>query len=476
VRVDLPNIETIEECMFMDCESLKGITIPNSITKIKRWAFSRCTSLENIVIAEQVYQIGRNVFEGCTSLDNVHVPSNITKMEQSVFEQCTSLTRVKFDAKIITLPKQTFLDCSALECVDFTGADTIKRMRESCFQNCIHLRTIVLPPNLGFIEDSSFKACIGLEHISIHKNVRSIGTFGFFGCTNLRSLILHDGIKTIGNSTYANCTSLGKVVIPASVGDVNPLCFQNCIKLEEVLFNEGCKVNEIHTGTFENCMKLETINLWCRVNNIHKDAFKNCFSLQEFNGSYVSYFHDYAFTNCTNLREVKLDIGNVLKISCDTFSGCICQMLKLTFDDDMEALLSQLPHNPVYWLRYPDVMDSMLKIGKFLAKENMPRRLITMKTRIWGCYRKRILFHINEMCKHAMKPYVHMSIDEEMYCADNILVAHYNMNQVIIYLTLTIGNVHNISIKSAQFNSSDTVAMGVAANLGAKHEKTPQEE
>ena len=40
-----------------------------------------------------------------------------------------------------------------------------------------------------------------------------------------------------------------------------------------------------------------------------------------------------------------------------------------------------------------------------------------------------------------------------------------------IYLTSTIGNVHNISIKSGPFNSSDTVAMGVAANLGAKHEK-----
>ena len=114
-----------------------------------------------------------------------------------------------------------------------------------------------------------------------------------------------------------------------------------------------------------------------------------------------------------------------------------------------------------------------MKIVKFLSKENMPRRLITMKTRIWGSYRKRILFHINEMRKHAMKPahYGHMSIDEEMYCADNILVAHYNMNQVVIYLTSTIGNVHNISIKSAQFNSSDTVAMGVAANLGAKHGK-----
>ncbi len=96
-----------------------------------------------------------------------------------------------------------------------------------------------------------------------------------------------------------------------------------------------------------------------------------------------------------------------------------------------------------------------------------------MKTRIWDSYRKRILFHTNEMCKHAMNPahYGHMSIDEEVYCTDNILIAHYNMNQVVILLTSTIGNVHNISIKSAQINSSDTVAMGVAANLGAKHGK-----
>jgi isopentenyl phosphate kinase len=86
-------------------------------------------------------------------------------------------------------------------------------------------------------------------------------------------------------------------------------------------------------------------------------------------------------------------------------------------------------------------MDSMTKIVQFLSKEDMPRRLITMKTRIWGCYRKRVLFHINEMCKQAMNPaqYGHMSIDKEMHCADNIMVAHYNMNQVVIFSTSTIG-------------------------------------
>ncbi len=182
----------------MNCESLKGITIPNSITKIKKWAFCQRTSLEKIVIPEQVYQIERSVFDGCTSLDNVHDPSNITKMEQSVFQQSTSLTRVKFDAKIITLPKKMFMDCSALECVNFTGADTIKRMRESCFENCIHLQTIVLPPNLRFIEDCSFKACIGLEHISIHKNVHSIGKFWLLGAQTCVQLFYMTVLKQLG--------------------------------------------------------------------------------------------------------------------------------------------------------------------------------------------------------------------------------------------------------------------------------------
>ncbi len=98
------------------------------------------------------------------------------------------------------------------------------------------------------------------------------------------------------------------------------------------------------------------------------------------------------------------------------------------------------------------MMDSMMKIVQFLSKEDMPRRLITTKTRIWGCYRKRVLFHINELCKQAMNlaQYGHMSIGKEMHCADNIMVAHYNMNQVVRFLTSTIGHVHNISIKPAQ--------------------------
>jgi hypothetical protein len=117
-----------------------------------------------------------------------------------------------------------------------------------------------------------------------------------------------------------------------------------------------------------------------------------------------------------------------------------------------------------------------MKIVQFLSKEDMPRRLITMKTRIWDCYRKCVLFRVNEMCKKAKNSaqYMNINLVEEEQCARNIMVAHYNMNKVVLFLTMTIENVHNnstIPVIPAQNNLSDTVAMGVTANLGAKHGK-----
>jgi len=69
-----------------------------------------------------------------------------------------------------------------------------------------------------------------------------------------------------------------------------------------------------------------------------------------------------------------------------------------------------------------------------------------------------------------------MSIDEEMYCADNIMVAHYNMNQVVIYLTSTIGNVHNISINQRKIFQVIQWQWEWLQISGQSMKKTPPEE
>ena len=62
----------------MDCRSLKSITIPNSVTRIKWHAFEGCESLELITIPESLTDIANDAFRGCEHLTTKTIPSNVT--------------------------------------------------------------------------------------------------------------------------------------------------------------------------------------------------------------------------------------------------------------------------------------------------------------------------------------------------------------------------------------------------------------
>ena len=50
---------------FMNCDSLRTITIPEGVEEIRESAFQGCTKLEKMIIPESVKSIGQNAFKGC---------------------------------------------------------------------------------------------------------------------------------------------------------------------------------------------------------------------------------------------------------------------------------------------------------------------------------------------------------------------------------------------------------------------------
>ena len=94
---------TLQNSAFQNCTNLVSITIPNSVTAIKRKVFQGCTSLVSVTISNGVMNIRASAFEGCTSLTSITIPESVTQIGEFAFLDCTSLTFV--ECKSITPPK-----------------------------------------------------------------------------------------------------------------------------------------------------------------------------------------------------------------------------------------------------------------------------------------------------------------------------------------------------------------------------------
>jgi hypothetical protein len=92
----IENAETIGKGAIDGCISLKSVYLPNVIT-IGDYAFLQCESLENLVLDGGVHShsvsltIGYQAFAHCTSLAKVDIDQMVT-IDEEAFSDCANLT------------------------------------------------------------------------------------------------------------------------------------------------------------------------------------------------------------------------------------------------------------------------------------------------------------------------------------------------------------------------------------------------
>ena len=150
-------VTSIRTAAFLECTSLTGITIPDSVTSILAEAFLECTSLARITIPDGVTSIERTVFYKCTSLTNITIPDGVTSIGRSAFAYCTSLTG-------ITIP------------------DSVNSIGDFAFYKCSSLTSVTIPDNVTSIGINAFRDCASLTSITIPDSVTSIGASAFEDC------------------------------------------------------------------------------------------------------------------------------------------------------------------------------------------------------------------------------------------------------------------------------------------------------
>ncbi len=85
-------VTQIGDGAFSQCQTVKSITLPASVTGIWHRAFLNCQNLESVNIPSSVKEIGFYVFSGCRSLKTVTIPASVDYVGGDLFKGCGNLS------------------------------------------------------------------------------------------------------------------------------------------------------------------------------------------------------------------------------------------------------------------------------------------------------------------------------------------------------------------------------------------------
>ena len=127
--------------------------------------------------------IADGAFQKCASLTSVTIPDTVTSIRRDAFRDCTSLTSVTIPNSVVSIENSAFSGCSSLASV--TISDSVRSIQDYAFSGCLSLASVTIPDSVRSIGSSAFGGCSSLASITIPDSVTSIGDFAFNGCSLL---------------------------------------------------------------------------------------------------------------------------------------------------------------------------------------------------------------------------------------------------------------------------------------------------
>ncbi len=250
---------------------------------------------------------------------------------------------------------------------------------EGAFQDCDHIKSIILSDNLTYIGDRAFRNCSSLEHVNIMKGVKYIGDLAFSKCSAMTSADIltrayvdlenvfsdcpamryvkcPDGVHEFENGIAADITDVDEdlayevdgfifekkddgiylmdyrgemtdITLPESVKGEKYEIFPFALSMNNAITSITVpgSVEKIPFGAFRECQFLSSVTLEDGITDISPFAFAGCISLQSIDIPLsVSYIGDGAFYDCISLDDIyyKGEPDDWYEIRIDDYSEC----------------------------------------------------------------------------------------------------------------------------------------------------------
>ena len=128
---------------------------------------------------------------------------------------------------------------------------------------------------------------------------------GVFEGSKVKTVVMTE-ISIIGANAFKDCEELTEVIVSDKLRTIYYGAFENCKKLERLDLSETSVVR-INEWTFRGCVSLKQLELPDGLLEILRDAFYDCEALEEMHlPESLILIEDNAFINCTSLKRINI--------------------------------------------------------------------------------------------------------------------------------------------------------------------------
>ena len=299
---------------------LKTVTFPNTITGFEFGAFDYCSELEMAVLPESFRANSGGIFSNCSKkLAIVYVPNEqlegyVIPVEQETEEE--TLLEIEIVNNVAVVKGIGSFDGENIIIPETYKGKEVGIIAPKAFENCTHIRSVIMPYKIGEIGNRAFAGCTKLTEV-IFDNSNSEKTVkfasdAFEGCSNIHLEIPWD----ISDNLDCFNDSVVKATIHTGTNgwtSIYPSVLKNYLDNETKDMKVSC------VKYFNN---LKTLIIGDDVTGIWSQAFMNCNNFEELiiSGN-VMKMGDFVFSGCGNLKKVTLKKG-ISSIRANSFTKC----------------------------------------------------------------------------------------------------------------------------------------------------------
>ena len=340
-------VTAVLENAFKNCQYIKTVSIPNTVTLVGSGAFAGCKALEevNVRVVEGNHEVFYSSHEGALIRNDLGttyleyfprsksgeytIPDGVDAILNKAFQYAYNLEVLNIGKDVTYIAEQAFFHCYALKEINFVeGGTKALEIEDGAFLDVAKMTSIKLPARLARLDgQATLNACKALAAVYAEEGGEHFGSVDGMLTNGDRDTILYCppmrkgaleipvGITAIADNAFVNRTELTSLVVPNWIESIGANAFAGCSALRSVEFLGG-RYSDLVIGAnaFAGNKVLSSVSF---VGGTTKDAGRVTIG-------------DAAFENCDKLLTLVMnDNANIVEIGASAFAGTNLSELRI---------------------------------------------------------------------------------------------------------------------------------------------------